>query len=94
LLLIGRGRPFGYQPFIVDDLFQAEQDLVGVDGFDQVIGDLAADGVVHEVLRLILGDQHDGRLLVVLFDLGQGFQTGDTRHVSSSRTTSIGFSLT
>ena len=40
LLLIGGGSLFGDQPFVVDDLFQAEQDLVGIDGFYQIIREI------------------------------------------------------
>jgi len=71
---------FGDEPFVIDDLLQAEEHLVGVDGLYQVVGDLAADGIVHEIFGLVLGDEHDGGLLVRLFDLGKCFETRDPGH--------------
>ncbi len=66
--------------FVIDDLFETQQHLVGINRFDQVIGDLAADGIIHQVLRFIFGDHHHRDLLIDLFYFGQCFQTGNTRH--------------
>ena len=44
----------------VDILLQGQQDLVGIDGFDEVVGNLLADGLFHNVLLLALR-HHDDR---------------------------------
>ena len=44
----------------MDILLQGQQDLIGVDGLDEVVGNLLSDGLVHDVLFLALGDHNDG----------------------------------
>ena len=80
-LLVVRGRLFGNQPAYVQVLFQAEQDLVWIHGLDQVIGDLRADGLLHDVFLLALGDHDHGKIGKFFLDLREGFQAGQSGHV-------------
>ena len=64
----------------VDVLLQREQYLVGVDGLDEVVGNLLSDGLVHDVFLLALGDHDDGHLRGDLLDALQGLQTAETGH--------------
>ena len=61
-------------------LLDREQHLIGVDGFDEVVGDLRADGLVHDVLLLALGHHDDGRRGAHLLDLGKGFESRHAGH--------------
>ena len=54
------GGLLGHQLLLVHVLLDREQHLVGVDGLDEVVGDLRPHGLVHDVLLLALGD-HDDR---------------------------------
>ncbi len=74
-------RFLAHQPPSIDMLLEGEQDLVRVHGLDQVIADLAADRILHDVFLLALGDHHHGRLRGKGFDLGERFETGEAGHV-------------
>ena len=80
LLLIVGGGLFRHQPAVVDDLLETGQDLVRVHRFDQIVADLCADGLVHQVLRLILGDHDDRDMRVLLLDAGEGLQPRHAGH--------------
>ena len=58
-----------------------QQYLVGVDGLDEVVGDLAAEGVVHDVFLLALGDHHHGQPRSPLFQLAQRVDARQTGHL-------------
>ena len=58
-----------------------EEDLVGVDRFDKVIRDLAAEGFVHDVFLLALGDHYHWQLGSQSLDLSEGVESTDSRHV-------------
>ena len=80
LLLVSALRLFGHQFLAVDVLLQRQQYLVGIDGFDEVVGYLASDGLVHDVLLLALGhhdDRHGGGYLL---DALQGVESGESGH--------------
>ena len=62
-------------------LLDGQQDLHRVDRLDEVVGDLAADGLVHDVLFLALGNHDDGHIGLHDFDALQGHKAADTRHV-------------
>ena len=64
----------------MDVLLQRQQYLVGIDGLDEVIGNLLADGLVHDVLLLALGDHHDGHLWCNLLNALQGLQATESGH--------------
>ena len=65
----------------VDVPFQRHENLHRVDGFEQIVGNLCADGLVHEVLGLVFGDHHHGHVGLHLFDGGEGFESRESRHV-------------
>ena len=77
--VVGR-RLLGDELLLVDVLLDRQQYLVGVDGLDDVVGDLRADRLVHDVLLLALGHHDDGRGGAYLLDLGKGFQSGHAGH--------------
>ena len=81
LLLIARGGHLGDNLATVDVLLQREQNLVGVDGLDEVVGDFRADGLVHDVLLLALGDHDDGCAGRDLLDEVQRLQPAEAGHV-------------
>lgn len=65
---------------LVDILFQRQQNLIGVDGLDQIVGYFAADGLVHDVFLLAAGYHDHGSGRLNLLDLLQGFESGDAWH--------------
>ena len=64
----------------MDVLLDREQHLVWIHGFDEVVGDLRPDGLVHDVLLLALGDHDDRSSGAYLLDFRQGFESCHTRH--------------
>ena len=62
-------------------LFDGEEELVGVDGFDEVVGYLIADGLVHNALLFALSNHDDGHGWVNLLDRGKGLKSGESGHV-------------
>ena len=44
----------------MDVLFQRQEYLVGIDGLDQIVGNLLSDGLFHDVFFLALGHHHYG----------------------------------
>ena len=55
--------------------------LVGIHGLDQVVGNVVAYSLVHDVLFLALGDHDYGRLRRYLLDTLQSLKSGKTGHV-------------
>ena len=74
------GGLLGDELLLVYVLFDREQHLVGVDGFDEIVGDLRTHGLVHDILLLALGDHDHGRRGAHLFDLGKGFEARHAGH--------------
>ena len=58
-----------------------EQDLLRVDRLDEVVRDVAADGVLHDVLLLGLGDHHDRHLGPVRLDLLERVEPAQAGHL-------------
>ena len=81
LLLILALRHLGFQFSAVNVLLQREQDLIGIDGLDEIVGYLLADGLIHDILFLALGDHHHGGGRRQLFDALQRLQTAEARHL-------------
>ncbi len=77
--VVGRGL-LGDELLLVDVLLDREQHLIGVHGLDEVVGDLRADGLVHDVLLLALGHHDDGRGGAHLLDLGERFESRHAGH--------------
>ena len=80
-LLVIQGGFLRNQSGMVQILFQAQQNLVGVHGLDQIIGNFGADGFLHDVFFLAFGDHdhRDGRFLFLHFR--KRFQAAHSRHV-------------
>ena len=74
------GGLLGHQLLLVHVLLDREQHLVGVDGLDEVVGDLRPHGFVHDVLLLALGGHDHGRRGAHLLDLGKGFESRHAGH--------------
>ena len=81
ILLVGGLRHFGDNLALVDVLLQGQEYLRGVDGLDEVVGNLGADGLVHDVFLLALRDHDNGYGGQHLLDAGQGLEAADARHV-------------
>ena len=71
----------GHDRLLVDMFLEAQQDLTRVDGFDEVIGYLLADRLLHDMLLFGLGDHHHRHFRMQTFDLLQGLQSRHARHV-------------
>ena len=65
----------------VDVLLQHQQDLVGVDGFDEIVGNLLADGLLHNILFLALSDHHNRCRGRNLLDALKGLKPGEAWHL-------------
>ena len=61
--------------------FQREEYLHRVDGFEQVVGNLRADGLVHQVLGLVFRHHHHGYVGLLRLNASQGFKTRKPWHV-------------
>ena len=66
---------------LMNMFLQAKQNLTRVHGFNQVIGDLLSDGLLHDMLFLRFGNHHHRHLRMNTLDLLQRLQTRHTRHV-------------
>ena len=60
ILLITRLGDLGNNLLAVDILLEGEKNLTGIDGLDEIIGYLGADGLIHDVFLLALGDHDHG----------------------------------
>ena len=65
----------------VNVLLQCQEYLIGIDGLDQVVGNLLADGLFHDIFLFALGHHHHGGRGMDFLDALQGFQTADTWHL-------------
>ena len=65
----------------MDVFLQRQQNLHGIDRFEQIVVNLASDGLVHQVLSLVFGDHHHGNVGMEVFDGCQGFQSGESGHI-------------
>ena len=60
--------------------FQRQQNLTGIDGFDEVVGNLRTDSLIHDILLFALRTHDNGGIRRNLLDSLQGLQTCQTRH--------------
>ena len=81
LLLIALGGGGGDDVVLVEVLFDGEEQLVGVDRLDKVVGNPVTDSLIHDALLLALGDHDDGHGGVDLLDGDQGFESGESGHI-------------
>ena len=77
--VVGR-RLLGYELLLVDVLFDRQEHLIGVHGFDEVVGDLRSDGLVHDVLLFALRYHDYGRRGAYLFDFRKRFEPRHAGH--------------
>ena len=81
LLLVVEGLFLGDKTAGLGVLLDGEEDLVGVDGFDEVVAYLASEGLVHDVLLLTLGNHDDRELRVGGLDARERLEAADAGHV-------------
>ena len=81
LLPVTRLRGFLHDFAAVYVFLNAQQDLVGVDGLDEVVGDFRADGLVHNIFLLVFRYHHHGRVHPALFELRERFEAAEAGHV-------------
>ena len=81
ILLVAGVDGFGDDILLVDILLQGKEYLVGVDGLDEVVGNLGSYGLVHDVLLLALGHHHHRQGGMQLLDTGKCLQPGESRHI-------------
>jgi len=65
----------------MDILLERKQNLIGIDGLDEIVGYLLSDGLLHNVLLFALGNHHHRYRRVNLLEFSQGFQTAYSRHL-------------
>ena len=65
----------------MDILFERKQNLIGVYGLYQVVGNFLSDGLIHNVLLLALGNHNHHDTWVNLFEFAQGFKSAYSRHL-------------
>ena len=79
--LVVRHGFFADQSTLVQVLLDGEQDLVGVDRLDQVIADFGADGFLHDVFLLALGDHDDRQMRPLVLDASERLQPVQAGHL-------------
>ena len=77
--IIGRSL-LGYKLLLMDILLDRQQYLIGIYGFDEVVGNLRADGLIHNILLLALGNHNHRRSGSNLFDSRQCFESRNAGH--------------
>ena len=81
LAAVGRLRHLAHDFALVDILLQGHENLVGIDGFDKVVGNLGSDGLVHQVFGLVLRHHNHGHGGADFLDACQGFQSAEAGHI-------------
>ena len=79
-LLIGCLCYFCHYFAFVDEFLERQQYLVGVDGFDEIVGNVLSHSLVHDVLFLTLRYHDDGNGGLNLLDALQGFYSRQSGH--------------
>ena len=65
----------------MNTFLERQQDLFRMNRFDEVIGNLRTDGLIHDILFLALRHHDDRSSRLNGFNLFQGFQSGQSGHV-------------
>ena len=81
VLLISGLHLFGHYFPSMDILLQRQQDLCRVHGLDEVVGNLTAYCLVHDVLFLALGDHHDGSGRCKVLNAGECLESAEAWHI-------------
>ncbi len=81
ILLVTVVGDFGLDGPLVQVFLECKQYLAGIDGLDEVVGYLGADGLVHDILFLALGNHDDGDGRVDFLDAREGFESAESGHV-------------
>ena len=79
--LVVRHGFFADQSTLVQVLLNRQQDLIGVDRLDQVIADFGADGFLHDVFLLTLGDHDDRQMRPLVLDASERLQPVQAGHL-------------
>ena len=79
-LLVARLSDLGYNLLAMNILFECEEYLIGVDRLNQIISNLRAYRLVHDVFLLALCHHHDGHGRSDILDALKGFKAVDARH--------------
>ena len=64
----------------MDVFLEGEKYLIGIDRLDEIVGYLRANGLIHDILLLALGDHHHGHGGGYRLDCLEGFEATDTWH--------------
>ena len=72
---------FEYDFLVVEVLFDGKENLVGIDGLDEVIGYFVSDGLIHDILFLAFRDHDDGNGGVLHFQLTEGVEPTQSGHI-------------
>ena len=70
-----------HQRLAVQILFDRKQNLHRVNRFNQIVGNFATDGLIHDIFLLAFGDHNHRHIRLADFDFAQCFQPADARHV-------------
>ena len=81
ILLIGILSHLRDDFFLMDVLFQGQEDLRGVDGLDEIVGNFGTDGLVHDILLFAFRHHDHRRDRCDFLDARQGFQPAQAGHV-------------
>ena len=79
-LLVSALGYFGHDFLLVDVLLQRKEYLVGVYGLDKIVSYLGADGLVHDVFLLALGNHNHRRGGRYFLNLLQSLKSAEARH--------------
>ena len=65
----------------VNVFFERQQNLVGIDGFDEIVCNFGANRLFHEVFLFVLGDHDDGDVGREFLELHECLQSRKSGHV-------------
>ena len=80
MTIVGSSR-FADQSVAVQVFFQRYEYLVGVDGFNKVIGNFITYSLIHNVFLFALSDHYHRYVRLALLDSREGFETCQAGHI-------------
>ena len=72
---------FVFKFLSVNVFLERKQNLVGVNRLNEIIRNLSANGLVHDVLRLVFGHHHYGDIGEDVLNARQGFESAQPWHI-------------
>ncbi len=81
LLAVIGGSRLADQTVAVQVLFQRYEYLIGIDGLDEVIGNLVAYGLIHNIFLFALSDHYHRYVRLTLLNGRECFEAGQARHI-------------